>query len=115
MERHVFSSDRPDLVIRCVRTEKLGNCYYATTYSVESKSRRLTKEDLTTLYKLGLLGYGQDFRVISKCDSKVEAAIRDETPCVLSTTGDPCGNPKHAPSTVPVYVYECETRVDSSD
>jgi hypothetical protein len=121
---HYYLPIRPGFVIENAGGSMLGNCYSQSLYRVTSRVR-LSKERLEALYKLGLIGMGQEFYVRSKCDGTEEPAIVDEVGCTTcDENGKPTGEPpinsytgQPITGTVPIthYVYDCETRCDSGD
>lgn len=123
MARAVWLRVRPDLVIEVTGGASLGNCYSSTTRRVTSASR-LTREQLTALYRLGLLGMGQEFYIRSTCDGTEEPAVFDDVPCVMvddndQPTGEPAinqytGEPR-PPTRYDYFVYDLDTRCDSGD
>lgn len=138
MGKRVVRGDRPDLVVESRGGKQLGNCYYASYHRVTSLDP-LSGEKLVLLRKAGFLGYGQEFRyeyvnsgggrspVPDKIDYtyKVEPTGHDVVPSVevdeftdeviRSPSINPYSGKEDPPSKVPYYVYECESRVDSSD
>lgn len=120
----VYLNPRPTLVIEHVGGGQLGNCYSGSTWRVTSTTK-LTAAKLVALNAAGVLGIGQEFYVRSQADGKEAAAGEDEVPCVTvdRRTGKPTGEPPINPYSgnlygshkYPFYVYECESRCDSSD
>lgn len=119
---YVYKETRPRLTIEHLGGQGLGRCYSASYWLVTS-TRRLSKEILTDLNHIGVLGFGQEFFIHSPCDGKEEPAGIDQVPCVGMEgekivdehpnnpyTGKPYGS-----SPFPYYQYRCESRVDSSD
>jgi len=117
MGKAVYKRERPELVIERTGGSKLGNCYYAQYYTVTS-TRQLSKEKITGLYNLGLLGYGQEFEIPSQCDGDEDPAGIDVIPCIDDETGEVAINPysekEYEPANDPYFVYETVHRVDSS-
>lgn len=74
------------------------------SYKIVSRIK-LDMEKLCYLRDMGLLGYGQEFRIHSKCDGTEEIVPQ-------YTTVSPLGK-DYAPLTY--YVYEISNIVDSSD
>lgn len=85
---------------------------YCPTFRIESIGRnfriisdkKLTKDDIMSLRKIGLLGYGQEFKILTPCDGseKIDPA---------ETMKSPLGKPY---SDLQFYVYHCYDLVDSS-
>lgn len=48
------------LIITSEGGHKIGNCYYANFFIVKLFNKPITAEILNGLFKLGLLGYGQE-------------------------------------------------------
>lgn len=100
----------PALRITCTGGRNLGRCYNATFFEVVS-TRPLLGEDaregqekvnkLVELRRLGFLGYGQEFSA-GGAEVKPEDEFYDPEEFQTSKHGK-------------VYVYRCESRVDSSD
>ncbi len=108
---------RPTLAIEVTGGAKLGNCYRSTTYRVTAMPHRLKLEALHKLNDIGVLGFGQEFYVRSKCDGTEEPAGHDEVQCV-EEDGTPAKRPDgraFEPHRYPFFVYECESRCDSGD
>ena len=121
--RFTYPNNRPHLTIELTGGASLGRCYSASYWRVTSRFRR-TREALVGLEKLGMIGGGQEFTIKSRCDGHEPPAGFDEIVCVeLDEAGNalpgPAINPYSGEPYGPVkqefYVYECESRVDSSD
>jgi len=121
--KFAFVMPRPMLTIESTGGRSLGRCYSASGYRVTSL-RRISQEGLWQLRELGFLGLGQEFSVASQCDGKEEPGLTVEAPCVeYDASGKalpgPAINPysglPYEPSKYTYYVYDCESRVDSSD
>ena len=120
----IYKSPRPNLSIECTGGANLGNCYNASYWRVTSRFP-LKSDVLHELNKIGVLGFGQEFRILSTCDGTEQPAGFDEAPPVDvdDRTGEPTGKEPRAwngalltkPSKQVYYVYECEARCDSSD
>ena len=120
----VYRSSRADIAIKCTGGASLGNCYSASYWTVTSR-HKLTVEKLEGMRKLGVLGFGQEFRILSKCDGTEEAAGHDEVPCSVEDryTGkvldEPAINPYSGEPYKPIqesfYIYNCESCCDSGD
>lgn len=68
-----FTMKLDTLTITAEGGHKIGNCYYANFFVVKSFNKPLTEEIINGLFKLGLLGYGQE--LIYRIDNmKTEAA-----------------------------------------
>ena len=113
-ENHAYRDRTPTLTIKIVSSAKLGTCYYSTTYRVTSKAVRLSAEKLAQLSRAGVLGQGQEFRVLSQCDGQEVPNAYDKVACTVTEDGGACQNPQHKWFEVPYYSYDCERRVDSS-
>lgn len=117
----IFHNPRPLLVIELARSVRLGHCYSGATYKITSRVQQ-TGASLRKLWLAGVLGYGQEFRVLSQTDGREAPAGHDEVPAVLlmddgsldlttpalNWEGKPCPSAR-----IPYYVYETETRCDS--
>lgn len=120
--RHIYLSHRPRLTIEYTGGKTLGNFYEASYYRVTSFCR-LNLDQLQALRAAGLLGSGQYFTVTSKCDGSEEPAGYDDVPCVVEIDGQvvdqPAINPysgaPYGPVKQPYFVYEIDSRCDSSD
>lgn len=77
---------------------------YGGNYRIISE-RKLSKDDIMTFRNIGLLGYGQEFTILSPCDGSEEKDPKETIPCPLG--------PNYSPMFF--YVYECYDMVDSSD
>jgi len=121
---YVYRNARPSIVIESRGGKQLGNCYHASYYRVTSL-RKLTKETIDGMFRLGLIGYGQEFCILTKCDGSEEPAGTDTVPCVVIDEGtgevidEPAINPysgePYGPNMQPYYVYDTESRCDSGD
>lgn len=120
---YVYPKPRPDLTVEHMGGRKLGNCYSATNYRVTSQFK-LTRDKLLALRDLGFLGMGQDFQIHSKCDGTETTCLTVPAACVaMDSTGKPIPGPAinpysgkpYEPTSYTYYVYEVETRCDSSD
>lgn len=109
---NVWKNPRPLLVVEQTGGGSLGNCYTQTLYTVTS-TRELKQQDLLVLRSIGMLGYGQEFRV---CSSEVHTEMID---CVDDSTGLSAVNAYSGKFVEPLpmkyFVYKCEDRCDSSD
>lgn len=118
---------RPHMTVSGGPSVQNGPCQSTSTYRVESHLR-LTPEKLQHLFAAGVLGVGQEFRVLSQCDGKEEAAFLVEVPCVeidrrtgkrITPEGQVPINPYSGKScgthSYPFFVYECSTYCDSGD
>lgn len=109
---------RPDITIEKVSGVGLGRCYSQTTYRVTA-NRRLTRDQLETLARIGIIPAGQEFGIISQCDGKEEPAFSDEVePTALDRDGHPTATARIDITNrlnFPYWVYECYERTDSSD
>lgn len=124
MKQFVYRNPRPQLVIESKGGRSLGRCYTASSYRIISLSK-MTAEKLQGLFRLGFIGYGQEFEIISKCDGTEEPAGIESIPCIVidERTGavldEPPTNPYsgklYEPSQSPYYVYDTESRCDSGD
>ena len=117
MARARYKRDRPSIEIRFMGERNLGRCYNGYYYQITS-TRRLSSEQIAGLRKLHLLGSGQMFSVNSQCDGKEEPAGHDTVQCV-DEEGKVAMNrysgKLYKPREEPYFVYNTETRVDSSD
>lgn len=124
MKHYVYRNTRPKLVIECTGSKNLGRCYTATYYRITSLER-LSKEKLEGMFDIGLIGLGQMFSILSKCDGTEEPAGTDTVPCVVvdPVTGEvlnerainPYTGEPYLPNMQPYYVYNTENRCDSGD
>jgi hypothetical protein len=136
----VYLSDRPLLTVDTKGGKQLGNCYYATYYEVTS-TRPLDREQLQALRDSGFLGSGQEFYIRglknpeggldmtipekadwkykptpTGCDTVPCSEVDDATGKVLKCPSiNPYSGKEDGPTQIPYYVYEIESRVDSSD
>lgn len=136
----IYNNPRPCLVVERVGGGKLGNCYHSMKYKVTS-TRAMSMEDMCDLRKAGFLGYGQEFYAkYVKADGTKDAVpqtldwkttkdvvatghdliecseVDDRTGEVLRTPSiNPYSGKEDEPREVSYFVYECESRVDSSD
>lgn len=105
----------PFFTIRTVEGSTLGNCYYSTIYEIRSV-KKLSKQDILTFRKIGLLGFGQYFMIQSACDGSESCCEtykywpydRYTEQRERYYTGEPYIIEQK------FYVYRCESRVDSS-
>lgn len=136
---HQWFQSRPSLVIERCGGASLGNCYCASYFRVTS-TQPLSKEDLSALRLIGLLGCGQEFIAnYITCDGKkeqlpikvdwktiIEPTGVDVVQCVEvdNKTGKPTSDEPaicpytekpYPPHKIPYFIYECESRADSSD
>lgn len=107
---------RPRLTIDMVRSH-YRNCVTTTVYRVTSTPFRVTRNQIDSLDKAGLLGSGQGFRVLSPCNGEEPPAFRDSVPCrEFDAAGNAVGHAKDfPPHDVDVFVYEVERICDSGD
>ena len=136
----VFRSNTPPLTVHNSGGAKLGNCYNASYYEVTSL-HPLSLENLHSLRDAGFLGYGQEFMcqqltaegdfiaVPRTLDWRTSRDVKptrvEETPCVMvdRATGktiegeaiNPYSGKPYLPGSTSVYIYRCESRVDSGD
>ena len=113
-----YKSTRPQFSISITKSSQLRNCYSSTLFKVVS-IRPLSSKILSTLNEIGILGFGQEFYIHSKCDGMEECSVFDEQMCVDDETGEMAidsrtGKP-YGSARIGYFVYECESRVDSSD
>lgn len=121
-KRFIYRSGRPRLAIEHTGNKTLGNCYEASYYRVTSLWR-LKLEQLQALRAAGFIGSGQYFTIVSKCDGSEEPAGHDEAPCVVEVDGKVTDEPAinelsgvpYKPIQQPYFVYEIDSRCDSSD
>lgn len=137
---YVYRNPRPQLSIELAGGANLGRCYSATYYRVTS-TRPLDAKTIRSLRDAGFLGYGQEFMFHQRLPDGNKARVPDELdwrttkdvapsgtemiPCVEvdDRTGEPTGNPPVNPYSGKLYepmeqsyfIYDCESRVDSSD
>jgi hypothetical protein len=123
MNKFLYVSSRPEMVIESNGGSKLGNCYYSNGYKITSRSR-IAEEQLRELRSIGFLGYGQGFYIRSQCDGKEEPAGVDVVECseydeqgrllpgpaINPYSGEPYGSTEYR-----YYEYLVENHVDSSD
>jgi len=122
MNKFVYPKKRPKLVIERLSKKEISNCYEESSWKVTS-DYPLKKETIVGLYKLGLVGIGQEFSVISKCDGKEEPAGYDTVECVeVDSNGkalpgpaiNPYSDEPYKPHKYAYYEYICISRCDSS-
>lgn len=82
------------LVIKGLGGQNLGLCYNAMYYEI-SCCYKLSPQKIKELFNMGVIGYGQEFHIHSKCDG-TEEPVKNESGEYF-------------------YVYKTEARVDSSD
>ena len=113
-----IKNPRPTLVIEYTGGKNLGRCYNSASYKITS-TYVLDEKTLKALFYAGVIGYGQEFHIHSKVGRASEIAGIDVKEWVDDVTGEPAINPYtknlYAPSEQPYYVYNVESRVDSSD
>jgi hypothetical protein len=90
----------PNLRITPTGGRSLGRCYSASYYEVVS-TIELSPEKLREIRVMGFLGYGQEFRP-GVAKQMPESEVYDPAVYTTHERGH-------------VFVYECESRVDSSD
>lgn len=114
---------RPKLVIERTGGGQISNCYSGSTWKITSLYP-LKKETILSLYHAGVVGFGQEFGILSQCDGKEKPAGHDTVECVeISRSGEvlpgPAINPYSAEpypdKQLPFYVYECWSKCDSGD
>lgn len=120
----LWRNPRPQLTIECTRGFQISNCYSGALWRVTS-DRRLSRGTLEALNNAGVLGFGQEFRILSRADGSEDPAGKDAIqPSVRDrVTGnlvegeiavDYLGKP-HTAMEMPFWIYECESRCDSGD
>lgn len=101
----------------------ISNNYSGDTWRITTLYP-LKKETILELNKLGLVGFGQEFGVLSQCDGKEQPAGYDTVECVeITKSGEmlpgPAINPysgePYEAKKLPFYCYECYSRCDSGD
>lgn len=88
------------LIIESEGSKSIGRCYYETKFKVYS-AYKISRAQFSDMFMAKILGYGQEFNVTSQCDG-------NELPTIdhgLSMVG----------TSQKMYVYNCYSRVDSSD
>jgi hypothetical protein len=125
MSKNTFcwKHDRPLLVI-----ERTGGGAIATNYSGDTwritSTYPLKKEKIEALYKLGLVGFGQEFGILSQCDGNELPAGHDLVQCVEITpkgevlpgvATNPYSGKPYEPKLLPYYEYNCWSKCDSGD
>ncbi len=124
---------KPQLTIEKAGSKNLGRCYNSSTYKVTSL-QALSIEDLVLIRKAGFLGSGQEFmcRYVSNTGTKVPVPAKLDYMSVKDVVPTGCDMVRGTeveedtwmilgPSKcehmyeVNYFVYECESRVDSSD
>ena len=124
MKDFVYKNNRPKLTIEVIGSKELGRCFNATYYRITS-THKLSREALKGLYDIGLLGSGQGFATMTKCDGTEAPAGEDEVPCVVvdrrtqevlnEQAINPYSKKPYASMKMPYFVYETETSCDSGD
>lgn len=119
----VYRNPRPVLTVEHTGGALLGACYRAMYFKVTS-TEMLSADRLRKLFDAGFLGYGQEFQVKSRCDGKEKEAGVDLVPCSMvdrrtrevipGEAINPYSGKPYAPASHPYWIYEVETRVDSS-
>ncbi len=101
----------------------ISNCYSGDTWRITS-TQRLKNETIVAMNKLGLIGFGQEFGILSQCDGKELEAGHDVAECVEITPQgtvlpgpaiNPYSGEPYAPINYPFFVYDCWSRCDSGD
>lgn len=105
---------RPVLTIAYMSTTSIGKYCSSIRYRVVSSGKRLSEEQLNMLFQARLLGVGQEFRIVTRCDADMPPAGHDECSLVYNDTGEPCPG-DYSLLDRPYYVYETETICDSGD
>lgn len=110
----------PNLIVRSTGGSKLGRCYEASYYEVETNKPLESFDILLQLEKAGFLGYGQTFEYTSKPEERV--VMIDPTPCDDRGNHIPGGSiinkwsgMPYEPREVKRYIYKVTRTVDSSD
>lgn len=135
--QHTWLHERPSLVIEDLGGARLGHHYVAMRYKVTT-TQEMSMAMLIALRELSFLGYGQEFSAVQvTSDGKRERighlrdAFKPAPPsgvdlvkCVTINTisrkviDEPAINPMtgepYPIKEFPYYVYECESRADSS-
>lgn len=139
MNKYIYKNNRPQLTVSNSGGGQLGNCYSSSTYMVTSL-HALSESDLRSLRDIGCMVYGQEFYVKQVDEagkllpvsvsldwhgrSKVAPSGHDVVECVevnykgevIACPGiNPYSKEPYKPMRIPYYVYQCESRVDSSD
>lgn len=111
-----YKNPRPALVIESMGGANLGRCYNSMSYRVTSVEK-INRDNLIKLRDAGFLGYGQEFTVHSQCDGKEEPGGYDMIDChTYNSQGHDLGKDEsRQPIKVSYFIYNCESRVDSSD
>ena len=78
--------------------------HYGGDYRIISE-RKLDRDDIMALREIGLLGYGQEFTILTPCDGSEKI---DPSETIPSPLGKPYVD-------MQFYVYRCYDMVDSSD
>lgn len=133
MQREYYISPKPKLQIENRGGKNLGRCYNASYFRVTAL-HPLSMEDFNRLRECGFLGYGQEFMCRYRTnDGKLVAvpekldymSVKDVVPTGYDKVGltpmneetwEKCGEViMTRTSDIAYYVYEVESRVDSSD
>ncbi len=128
-----YLSPKPQLSIENRGGRSLGRCYNASYFRITSL-RPLSLKDLSRLRECGFLGYGQEFisSYLTKEGSKIGVpdtldwrTAKDVEPTgydevgltdIKEETWEVVGpSNSHHKTSLPYYIYEIESRVDSSD
>jgi len=118
-----YPHKRPQLTIELIGGKNISRCYDEHTWKITS-TFKLKPEKIKALYELGLVGFGQEFVVVSQCDGKEQPAGKDEVACVETTPQGielpgPAINPytdePYKPTFYSYYEYICVSRCDSGD
>jgi hypothetical protein len=123
MNTFTWLHTRPKLTIERIGGGAIANCYSGDTWRITS-TFRLSKEKIEALYKLGLVGFGQEFGIFSQCDGNELPSGQDLVQCVeITPQGEVLpgvamnrysGKP-HKPMMFPYFVYACWSKCDSGD
>ena len=117
-----FIDPNPVIAIHRGESKELGRCYSGGEYKIVS-TKKLKSQDILKFWDMGLLGYGQEFSIMSKCDGTEEPAGFTEVEGVMMDKfgkkyNDPpvdwAGNPAK-PTKFFYYEYITHWRCDSGD
>lgn len=115
--RVMWRTPEPRLSIELTRSWEPRMCVSKAVYRVKSSPYPLTDEQITALDRLGVIGSGQELRIVERKEWKVEAkahAYDREGNLVDESPVDERGQP-YPPSSFAVYQYDVARHCDSGD
>lgn len=108
LERATWDKSVPALAVYYDGSQNLGRCYNAYWFRIESRIK-LSPEMIADLRKAGVLGFGQEFRLLSGKEGT-------ERKATFTPSGtNPRDDKPYQECAITLYCYRFEDRVDSSD